>query len=168
MILLLTDQETSEIYSSSPGLIPGTRSHQNGNHGNSSSLGHESGFLSSGSLTSLTPSLIAGSLYECPISAVDNGGGSFYEYHACVSWPLSLVRQNCLGNMSSDSMASLTSGISFLQVPGMVGRRHSLNKLSNAMSGSRVSLARRSAHHYGAKDCKTIADSKGSRFSLST
>ena len=157
MILLLTDQE-SDICSSIPGLIPGTRSHQNGNHGNSSSLGHESGFLSSGSLTSLTPSLIAGSLYECPINAVDNGGGSFYEYHACVSLPVFLVGQNCLGNMSSDSMASLTSGISFLQVPGMVGRRHSLNKLSGAMSGSRVSLARRSARQHGTKDANIAGD----------
>ena len=63
--------------------------------------------------------------------------------------------------MSSDSMASLTSGISSFQLPGMAGRRHSLNKLSDAMSGSRVSLARRSARHYGVKDVKVIADPHG-------
>ena len=60
-------------------------------------------------------------------------------------------------------MASLTSGMSFLQLPGMAERRHSLNKLSGAMSGSRVSLARRSARQHGAEDIHMLADPHGRR-----
>ena len=67
--------------------------------------------------------------------------------------------QHCLGNMSSDGMASLKSGIGYLQLPEMAGRRHSLNKLSDAMSGSRVSLARRSAD-------KIVADPHGRKVLL--
>ena len=64
------------------------------------------------------------------------------------------------------SMASLTSGISYLQLPGMAGRRHSLNKLSDAMSGSHVSLARRSARQHGVKDVKIVADPHGRKVLL--
>ena len=75
--------------------------------------------------------------------------------------------QNHLGNMSSDSMASLTSGISYAQLPGIqAGRRHSLNKLSDAMSGSHVSLARRSARQHGVKDVKIVADPHGRKVLL--
>ena len=63
--------------------------------------------------------------------------------------------QNHLGN----SMASLTSGIHFLQLPPMPGRRHSLNKLSGSMSGSRVSLAR--GRQLGTKDVQIAAQSQG-------
>ena len=72
-----------------------------------------------------------------------------------------------LGTMSSDSLASLTSGIGYLQLPGLqAGRRHSLSKLSDAMSGSRVSLARRSARQHGVKDVKIVADPHGRKVLL--
>ena len=74
--------------------------------------------------------------------------------------------QNHLGNMSSDSMASLTSGISYAQLTGMAGRRCSLNKLSDAMSGSHVSLATRSARQHGVKDVKIVADPHGRKVLL--
>ena len=82
--IIFPDEESTtsgEMYSSSHRLIPGTRGHQheNSDYGragsaNPSSLGHESGFQSSASLRSLTPSLLAGSLYEQPIN--DNVGGN--------------------------------------------------------------------------------------------
>ena len=43
---------------------------------NPSSVGRESGFLSSGSVTSLTPSLMAESLYEYPIMQITEGNQS--------------------------------------------------------------------------------------------
>ena len=101
------------------------------------SLGQESGFQSTASLTSLPCGSMSGSMYDTPISAL----GSSY-----------------IGGLSqapSDSMASLTSGISSFHLPsssspmvGMAGRRHSLNKLSDNMSGSRISLGRRSARNF--------------------
>ena len=82
--IIFPDEESTtsgEIYSSSHRLIPGTRSHQheNSDYGraasaNPSSLGHESGFQSSASLRSLSPSLLNGSLYEHPIKG--NVGGN--------------------------------------------------------------------------------------------
>ena len=88
--ILLADEEsttTSQNLPSSSRPIPNTRSEQENHYGragsaNPSSVGHESGFQSSASLTSLRPSLMAGSLYEWPISALstsamDNVGGSF-------------------------------------------------------------------------------------------
>ena len=97
-----------------------------------SSMGHESGFQSTGSLTSLPCGSMGGSMYETPISFltgsyVDNVGG--------------------LGHAPSDSMVSLTSGISSFRLPssnspmiGISSRRHSLNKINDNMSGSRISL----------------------------
>merc|ERR1712106_612032 len=113
----VVDEESttsSEKYSSNAHLIRSNHA-DNSNYAragsaNPSSLGHESGFQSSASLRSLTPSLIAGSLYECPISTMDKVGAA----------------QTHIGDMSSDSLASLTSGMSFLQIPGLAGRRHSL------------------------------------------
>jgi hypothetical protein len=65
------------------------------------------------------------------------------------------------------SRASLTSGISYAQLPRIqAGRRHSLNKLSDAMSGSHVSLARRSARQHGVKDVKIVADPHGRKVLL--
>ena len=93
-----------------------------------SSLGQESGFQSTASLSSL------------PMSA--------YELRP----PGSL-----LGAAPSDSLASLTSGISSFQLAGPApcsplttphARRHSLTRMSERMSGSRVSLSRRSARHF--------------------
>ena len=79
-------------------------------------------------------------MYETPISVltgsyVDNVGG--------------------LGHAPSDSMASLTSGISSFRLPssnspmiGISSRRHSLNKINCNMSGSHISLGRRSARNF--------------------
>ena len=61
-----------------------------------------------------------------------------------------------LGMAPSDSLASLTSGISSFHLPcptpcsplpSCQGRRHSLTRLSGRLTSSRVSLSRRSARH---------------------
>ena len=93
----------------------------------SSLRGQESGFRSTASLSSL------------PMSAYDPRPGP------CL-----------LGMAPSDSLASLTSGISSFHLPcpapcsplpSCQGRRHSLTRLSGRLTGSRVSLSRRSARH---------------------
>ena len=69
---------SNEKYSSSHYLAPGIKCNNNvrASSANPSSLGHESGFQSSSSLRSLTPPLLAGSLCEYPIRAMDNGRGN--------------------------------------------------------------------------------------------
>ena len=82
--ILFPDEESStssEKYSSNLRLIPEFKRPHDSNYGressaNPSSLGHESGFQSSSSIRSLTPSLIAGSMYEYPTRAMDNNGGN--------------------------------------------------------------------------------------------
>merc|ERR1719233_1408248 len=134
----MKDEESvlsTEMYSSIPYLAPGIKSNNDirASSVNPSSLGHESGFQSSSSLRSLTPPLLAGSLCEYPIRAMDKDG-SVHNY------------------LSSDSMASLTSGINCFQLQGLAGGRYSLNKVSDTMSGSNVSLVRRSAHQLRTKE----------------
>ena len=93
----------------------------------SGSAGRESGFQSS--MTSMT--------------SLDGGG-------------ITALTGSCgLGQAPSDSMASLTSGISSFHlasthspVPSVSGRRSSLTRLSNKLSSSRISLGRRSARNF--------------------
>ena len=81
---MFPDEESStssEKYSSNPRLISEPKRTHDSNYGrassaNPSSLGHESGFQSSSSIRSLTPSLIAESMYEYPTRAMDNNGGN--------------------------------------------------------------------------------------------
>ena len=142
---------SNEKYSSSPYLAPGIKCNNNvrASSANPSSLGHESGFQSSSSLRSLTPPLLAGSLCEYPIRAMDNSRGNNFDCQI-------VVHIICISGvqhyLSSDSMASLTSGINYFQLPGLAVRRYSLNRVSNTMSGSNVSLVRRSAHQLRTKD----------------
>ena len=82
--VMFLDEESStssEKHSSNPRLIPEPKRTHDSNYGrassaNPSSLGHESGFQSSSSIRSLTPSLIAESMYEYPTRAMDNNGGN--------------------------------------------------------------------------------------------
>ena len=82
--VMFPDEESStssEKYSSNPRLISEPKRTHDSNYGrassaNPSSLGHESGFQSSSSIRSLTPSLIAESMYEYPTRAMDNNEGN--------------------------------------------------------------------------------------------
>lgn len=130
----VTDEEGSTI--SGQTYQQPVRTHSAGH----TSLGHESGFQSTASLTSLPCGSMSGSMYDAPISALT---GSYVE------------NMSGLGRAPSDSMASLTSGISSFHLPssyspmvGVSGRRHSLNRLNDNMSGSRISLGRRSARNF--------------------
>ena len=80
------------------------------------SLGPESGFQSSASLTSLL-----GPMYESPISALSNS------YMNNINTDL---------RTSSESLVSLTSGISSLQLPDNMSGRRSVNNLSGRRSVS--------------------------------
>ena len=87
--VMFPDEESStssEKYSSNPRLISEPKRTHDSNYGrassaNPSSLGHESGLQSSSSIRSLTPSLIAGSLYEYPARAINIDGGN--ETYSC-------------------------------------------------------------------------------------
>ena len=111
------------------------------NNNNHLQVGPESGFQSSASLTSLL-----GPMYESPITALSSSH---------------LTNVNSELRTSSESLLSLTSGISSLQLPGVSARRSSLTRSVN-MPG------RRSVNNLSARQSASrLSDQVSGRHSVS-